>query len=632
MSIERITTAAWLSVLAGLVAWAPSAARADHDAVPAALRAQADAALARGDLVAAAARLAELLRLWPGDAAAARDAGRVAQARGRFADAELTLARADRLAGGARDAELHYLRGEALYELHRLDEARAEHARAERELEGEAGRMATLWRARIWARRDQLARSVAAYGALLDARPDDAEVAMALAEAYVLARDFAGVARTMRAYLTHVPKHRRARELLAWALESKGDLGGELALRAELAGERSADAGAQADYARALERGGQYPQSLAQYRRAATLRDQADPELSLAVERLRLRTTPELATAFLTAADPNALSLRGSAGIALPFGSRHQVTLLAGYENARGLVAGGPLGGDTSQARLSGALALGARWGGRLTLGAEGRYSAVPRFGGDGTQHLFGIGGFAVAASPLGSHVSAEVEGQLNNAWTEAPTTVRLGGRISAVLTRLTAYPRSRRVIVELGAQARWLALPGAADAQGTVGADPQATQQLIFGGADVLLWSNSHQSLRGEILDERLLGRRDVADALVASYRHFELFSQLDGCTPAAPKSCFSAQLSLAPRASSELGTLSFHKVLARRRIGLELDGGGGYDWVRHLALAQAGSALSWSPTAAMRVSLSYSFAIETATGLLGQRQTGWLTYHADL
>jgi hypothetical protein len=47
---------------------------------------------------------------------------------------------------------------------------------------------------------------------------------------------------------------------------------------------------------------------------------------------------------------------------------------------------------------------------------------------------------------------------------------------------------------------------------------------------------------------------------------------------------------------------------------------------------VAQANAGLSWSPTAAMRLSLSYAFNLEATTGLAGQRHTGWLTYHADL
>ena len=105
-------------------------------------------------------------------------------------------------------------------------------------------------------------------------------------------------------------------------------------------------------------------------------------------------------------------------------------------------------------------------------------------------------------------------------------------------------------------------------------------------------------------------------------AYRHYELV------THSQPD----FRISLAPRASIDNGTLIIRKALAGGRIGFDLHGGGGYDNIRDHVLAQAGGAfvlaLSWST----RLTPATTSRSETATGLPGTLQIGWLTFHADI
>ena len=127
---------------------------------------------------------------------------------------------------------------------------------------------------------------------------------------------------------------------------------------------------------------------------------------------------------------------------------------------------------------------------------------------------------------------------------------------------------------------------------------------------------------VRAEALDERMVRRTYLTDAGVLAYRHYELW------TDSSPD----FRISLAPRASINNGTLIIRKALAGGRVGFDLHGGGGYDTIQRHVLAQAGAvfvlALSWR----VRLQASYDLAHETATGLPGTLQIGWLTLHADI
>jgi tetratricopeptide (TPR) repeat protein len=158
------------------------------------LRRDTAGALARGDWSAARAFCERILVLSPHDAAAQRDAGRASMAAGDFSAAAQVLEQAHHAVGHHRDAELHYLRGEALYELGRVEEARSEHRIAELEIgAGPVERMQSLWLARIYARRGELNRADGVYESLWPptSQPVDAEVGLNHAEAHFLVRQSA---------------------------------------------------------------------------------------------------------------------------------------------------------------------------------------------------------------------------------------------------------------------------------------------------------------------------------------------------------------------------------------------------------------------------------------------------------
>jgi hypothetical protein len=137
-------------------------------------------------------------------------------------------------------------------------------------------------------------------------------------------------------------------------------------------------------------------------------------------------------------------------------------------------------------------------------------------------------------------------------------------------------------------------------------------------------MWANPTRLLRGEVLDERLVRRTYLNDAGVLSYRHYQLF------TNSEPD--FSSRIALAPRAAIHNLSMVIRKALVGGRLGLDLHGGGGYDTERDRTLSQGGVAVLIAPTWSSRISLAYDVARETATGLSGTLQTGWVSYHADL
>src|SRR5215831_19329427 len=112
-------------------------AMADDDRPPTEieqLRQQASEDLVRGQFDRARREFEKVLQMAPGDAPAQRDAARAAQAAGEFEYAAEALDRAHHFDQHKHDPELHYLRGEALYTLHRPAEARREHRIAELEM------------------------------------------------------------------------------------------------------------------------------------------------------------------------------------------------------------------------------------------------------------------------------------------------------------------------------------------------------------------------------------------------------------------------------------------------------------------------------------------------------------------
>ncbi len=588
------------------------------------LHAAALATIEHGDLAAAKLQLAKILSLAPYDASAQRDAGRVAMAAGEFEHAVRVLEQSQHFGGHHRDPELHYLRGEGLYALGNTREARKEHRIAELEMgTTPRDRMSRLWKARIHARRGELALADAIYETLWPpaGQEADEEVALNQAEAHLLAKDWPGAVRVLRRFLAQRPDHRRAREMLAWALEAGGDLDGELAVRRKLAADASS-AQAVRDYGRALERARDERGAFAAYRRATALDGSPDAILVAARDRMRFRTTPEVAGGLILRSEPAATGQHVRAGAALPFGSRHLFSLLGWHDTT----SGGFPAASAKVTGISGALALEARWGGRLTLGGQvhgfDRTAALTEQSLPGGNRL-AWGQTVAVETPLGALVKLDLRGERDNQWNEASIAIQEGGQVTGLTGHvyITPIPWTRRLLIDTGVQARRLRL-AVNDETATRG--PAATQLMGWGGADLVVWHDPSRVLRGEILDDNLVRNTEISDAVTLSYRHYELFGQSD--------SAFLARIALTDRSSVDMGSLVARTTLDTRWLALVIRAGIGYDHARGKSLSQAGGSLYAMVTNASRLMLSYDLAQETSTGLVGTRHTGWVVYHADL
>ncbi|HET6149991.1 MAG TPA: tetratricopeptide repeat protein [Polyangia bacterium] len=583
------------------------------------MRSAANAKLLHGEFDRARREFEKILKVAPGDAAAQREAARAAQAAGEFEYAAEALERAHHFERHRRDPELHYLRGEALFVLNRNDEAAREHRIAELEIGPyPTDRMEKLWLARVHARRGRLDAADRIYDSMWPPAPRfDSEVALNQADAHLMNKDWAGGAKVLRRYLERDPKSTRGREMLAWALETTGDLDGELAVRASLAGDVPTPANRN-DYGRALERASEFAGARDQYEGA--LQAGADPAGTVATSalRMRLRTTPEVAGGFVGRSDPQASALRAQVGGALPFGQRHSLMLLAWRDDSRG----GFPSATGSVTGMSAGAQLATRSGTSLVLAGDVRYGSA-EVASNGVvlsdRQIWRAGAQAEVDSTLGSHAQVNLHTDYNEQWAESPVTIQEGGVSTGLTGHLYLFPRSRRVLLDAGTQLRRLGL-APRDEERT----PTANQALFFAGADAVLWASPTRLLRGEALDERLVRRTYLNDAGVLSYRHYQLF------TDSEPE--FGSRIALAPRAAIDNLSMVIRKAMAGGRVGLDLHGGGGYDSQRERVLSQAGAAVLIAPSWSSRLSLSYDMARETATGLSGTLHTGWVSYHVDL
>jgi tetratricopeptide (TPR) repeat protein len=595
---------------------APPGAEGPHDAD--AVRKAAGEALSRGEFARARALYEKVSRLDHADAQAAREAGRAAMALGDLAYAVDALDRADRLAGHAPDPELHYLRGEALYALGRRDDAHREQVLVERELHAtRPTRQSQLWLARVYARAGELARADLIYRSLTPpaAQPVDLDVAIQHAESCLLARDWRGAQQASRELLARAPDSRRARELLAAALEGSGDLDGELALREDLARDATTSRPV-FDYGRALERSGDDSAALRAYRRARALAagsEPADPELTSALRRMSQRTSIELVAAAQGRSDPQATSLHEQVGIAVPFGSAHHLALgawresLAGKGTSRDGVAGELWAATALHHRLGDVIAGGAL--GLRDLGAE-----------DGsTDRGASWSGFAHLRGRPARRLELSLDAELDALWRETPRSLLEGGRVTGATVHVYGIALSNRWIVDSGVQIRRLVLPGLAG-----GAAPTTSQLLGWTGVDAVLWAAFDHALEGEILDDSMLWPAYLADSVVASYRHFELWSD------SQPE--FLRRLSMVERASIDEGLLTARKTFARSRLGAELRGVLGWDRSREAAISRIGASLLATPTRSSHISVSFDLGVESPSGFREQVRTGSVSYHADL
>src|SRR5580765_7468403 len=146
---------------------------------------------------------------------------------------------------------------------------------------------------RVWFRRGMMALALALALTTASARarggqaPPTSAGSLERAEALVQSRAFEQAATMLRQILSIEPANRRAKELLAFALESTGDLKGERQVRSALAADFPDDPRVQTDYGRVLERSGEEGRALRAYRRARELSGgRPTPELDAAIERM----------------------------------------------------------------------------------------------------------------------------------------------------------------------------------------------------------------------------------------------------------------------------------------------------------------------------------------------------------
>lgn len=317
--------------------------------------------------------------------------------------------------------------------------------------------------------------------------------------------------------------------------------------------------------------------------------------------------SPEIAAGVAAKSDPAASSLAAFTGVALPFGRAHQVTLGGWREVAS------RDGREASGSGLFAALTLRGR-SARAITGAQVGMSEAP---GVASRVLAGAFG-SVNSKVLDGHAELGLDAELGSTWRETPRAIVEAGRVDAVTTHIFGTLLGGRLVTDTGAQVRQLRLGE------PMGESALASQVLLWGGADVALWTNFSHEAAGETLDDELLHPASFSDSVVIGYRHYELWAESDAR--------FAARLSLADRGSIDELSLTARKAVARGRVAFEARGGGGRDWQRNLLLARAGIALWLATSVRSRFSLTLDFAKESAHALTGDRRSGWMTYHVDL
>jgi hypothetical protein len=443
-----------------------------------------------------------------------------------------------------------------------------------------------------------------------DAPPDPAAT-LERAAALVQSHDFAPATVMLQALLSVDPTNRRAQELLAFAFESMRDVERERRVRSALAAEFPNDPGIQADYGRVLERSGDEVGALRAYRLARKLSTGGPAqELDAAIERMRGRTAWEVGAPLALMVDPAATASRVQAGAAIPCGSRHHLALLATRYAADGR--------SHPDATDSGVLALSfVRHGaGAFWTGGPRLHVISPR---GSARRDVGLGGAITGRAPFGPGFEAEGKAELETPWDEAAVTVLRGGRTTAAEGHLYSHLFSQRLLLQAGARRRRLSIL-AADPSST---RPRAWESLWLAGADVVVWRPG-VAVRGEMLDEALIAPTTLASAATLAYRHYDVSAQT---TPE-----FAARIGLAPRASVDEVSAATTMASPSGHVGLELRAGLAHDAERAAQVWRGAGALVWAPMPATRFELGYEKATEIASGLVGQRRAGWVSFHVDL
>jgi hypothetical protein len=322
--------------------------------------------------------------------------------------------------------------------------------------------------------------------------------ALERADALLRAQQFSRAAAELRAVLAVDPRNRRAQEMLAFALESSGDLGGERRVRSDLVAQYPSDAQARSAYGRVLERSGDERLALAEYKLARRLDSgKPDAQLDAAIDRMEGRTAIEVAAPVDYFSDADATALGAAVGVAVPFGSLDHVAIRAGRIAADDR--------DSSTATTSDAVSISMVLrkpsGASLIIGPR-----LQRVAPDDGREDRGVGGEIQGHGPLGSWLEGDARAEIEVPWNESALTVLHGGRTTAAGGSLYAHFRDRRLILQAGVVGRRLSV---LSVDPNSDARPEATQTLLVGGADVVVWRRPGAGVRGERCSMRRSLRR---------------------------------------------------------------------------------------------------------------------------
>src|SRR5438552_5996013 len=325
--------------------------------------------------------------------------------------------------------------------------------------------------------------------------PPARAVGLERAAALVRTRAFDRAAAVLRGMLSADPRSGGAQEMLAVALESKGDLEGERRVRSALAAECPDDSRIQTDYGRVLERSGEEPGALRAYRRARALSaGRPAPDLDAAIERMKGRTAPEVGAPLSVMSDPDATASSVQTGAAIPLGSRHHLALLATRCAADAK--------STPEATESTELGLSL-----VRRGAGASWTAGPRLHvvspRGAARRDVAVGGVITGRAPFGQSFEVEGRAEVQTPWDDAAITVLRGGRTTGAEGHLQSHWLSRRLLLQAGARRRRLSIL-AADPHSS--RRPEAWQSPRVAGAAVVVWGRPGAAVRCEMLTEPLI------------------------------------------------------------------------------------------------------------------------------
>ena len=472
-----------------------------------------------------------MLRTLPHDGPAERDAGRAAQAAGEFEYSAEALEKAHHFEGHKRRS------GAALPARRGAVHAGARRTRRRASTGSPSWRSATsrpsAWRSSGWRASTRVAATtcwpIASTNRCGRTRPAfDAEVGLNQADAHVMNEDWDGAGRVLRRYLTRDPKNVRGREMLAWALEVKGDLDAELAVRRGLADDAPTAANRN-DYGRALERAANYPAARTSTRPRSTTATGPTTRSRVSYDRMHFRMTPELSGGGWFRSDSQAWDWRAQAGGALPFGPRHQAGFLVWHDastdwNANEVVGptsarGGSVTGlGARHARRAGGRVAGS--GRRHSLPQRHRREHRPACSSTARPDSWRAGAQAEVDAPLGASFRS----------TCTATTTSSGANRRSPSRRVAPTTASPRTSFSSRAAA-WCCSTAAAQLRRLTLAPRWATRAdrrpgAVLHGATSCCGTTRCASLRGEFVDERMVRRAYLNDAGVLSYRHYQLFT----------------------------------------------------------------------------------------------------------